>query len=249
VLIDNTTNTVSGSIALPSPSSGSAPFAIAIQPNTPTSPPAVTLSQSSLNFGMQQVGGVYPTSSVRLTNTGTGPLAISSIQTTGSNAGDFSESDTCPIAPNTIAPGGQCVLTVGFVPTHVGARSGSISIADDGPGSPHSIALSGTAVDFSVAASPTSAHLSKGNPAVYTVSVAPVGGNTLTANLSVAGCPAAATCTVSPSQISLTGSNAISATLTVEAGKKTPKGNYTLTISGTVFTVSHSTTVTVVLGH
>lgn len=243
VLIDTNTNTVSGSVAFPSPSSGSAPFAIAIQPNTATSLPAVTLSQSSVGFGMQQIGGVYATSSVQLTNTGTGPLTISSIQKTGSNASDFSESSTCPIAPDTVAPGGQCVFTVGFAPTQSGVLSASISITDNASGSPHSISLSGTAVDFSVAASPASASIKGGKANAYTVLVTPLGGNTLAANLSVSGCPANATCTVLPSQVTLDGSNTMSSTLTVKGNGKTPKGTFTLIISGKVFTVSHSTNV------
>lgn len=208
---------------------------------------AVTLSATNINFGMYQVGGAYPIPQVQLTNTGTGPLTISSIKLTGANPGDFSESDNCPISPSTLAAGSQCTFAVTFTPAHLGSLSAAISISDNAVGSPQSIALSGTAVNFSVSAVPLSNTIKGGKAARYNVSVTPLGGNTLTASLSVSGCPANTSCTFSPSQLALNGSTASTSTLTVKGSGKTKKGTYTLTINAQVFTVTHSTTVTLVV--
>jgi HYDIN/CFA65/VesB family protein len=208
---------------------------------------AVTLSATNVPFGMYQVGEINPSSQVQLTNSGTGPLTISSIQLTGSNAGDFGESNNCPLYPNTLAAGAMCTVAVSFTPTHLGSLSAAVSIADNAGNSPQSISLSGTAVDFSVSAVPVSNSIKGGKAASYTVSVAPLGGNTLTASLSVAGCPANTSCTLSASQFALNGSTATKSMLTVKGNGKTPSGTFTLTISGKVFTVTHSTTVTLVV--
>jgi hypothetical protein len=208
---------------------------------------AVTLSPTGINFGMQQVGGLYPIPQVQLTNSGTGPLTISSISQTGNNPGDFSQSNNCPISPNTLAATSHCTFALDFTPAHLGPLSAAISISDNAAGSPQTIALSGTAVDFSVSAVPVLNTIKGGKAASYTVSVAPRGGNTLTASLSVTGCPANTSCTLSASQFALNGSTATNSTLTVKGNGKTPSGTYTLTISGKVFTVTHSTTVTLVV--
>jgi uncharacterized repeat protein (TIGR03803 family) len=209
--------------------------------------PAVTLSTNSLNFGMHQIGGAYPIPQVKLTNSGNGALAISSIQKTGPNSGDFSESDNCPIYPNTLVAGTVCTITPNFTPAHLGPLSAAINITDNAGNSPQSISLSGTAVDFSVSAVPVSNTIKGGKAASYTVRVAPLGGNTMTASLTVTGCPANASCILSSSQFALNGSTATSSVLTVKGNGKTPSGTFTLTISGKVFTVTHSIAVTLVV--
>jgi hypothetical protein len=81
---------------------------------------------------------------VTLTNDGDAGLTIASIDLSGTNAGDFSQTHDCPDAPATLAAGSSCTVTATFTPTVAGARSASLSIADDGLGSPQTIALTGT---------------------------------------------------------------------------------------------------------
>ena len=103
--------------------------------------PAVTISPSSLNFGIQLVGpGGGAPQTATLTNTGSGPLTISSIAVTG-DASAFVETNTC--GPN-VAPGASCTISVIFFPTRPGSFSAAISISDNASGSPQTIALSGT---------------------------------------------------------------------------------------------------------
>jgi hypothetical protein len=101
----------------------------------------VTLSKKYLPFGDQQVGTTSAPQSVTLTNVGSTPLSFYKISITGTNAGDFSETNTCG---NNIAAGANCTITVTFTPTATGKRKALMSIYDDGGGSPQYVSLAGT---------------------------------------------------------------------------------------------------------
>jgi hypothetical protein len=68
-------------------------------------------------------------------------------------------SNTCLAAP--VAIGGSCTVSVSFTPQAVGARSSSLVITDNAPGSPQSVPLTGTGV-----APPAAASFIFGNQAV-----------------------------------------------------------------------------------
>ena len=55
----------------------------------------VVFSPPSVTFANQSVGSSSPASVVTLTNTGTAALTITSVTVTGTNAGDFSQTNTC----------------------------------------------------------------------------------------------------------------------------------------------------------
>jgi Abnormal spindle-like microcephaly-assoc'd, ASPM-SPD-2-Hydin/HYDIN/CFA65/VesB-like, Ig-like domain len=136
-----------------SPASGGAKTAqVRIVDDAPTSPQSVSLSGSgvaatislsptSLDFGAQGAGG-SSTKSVKITNTGTANLVISSLAITGSTTFTIA-SHTCTAA---VAPGKNCGVSVRFAPTTTGgpAFSGSLVISSNAAGSPHSVALSGS---------------------------------------------------------------------------------------------------------
>src|SRR5262249_24515660 len=92
-----------------------------------------SLSPPSLDFGDQAVGTSSNPQPIVLTNTGTAPLHISSID----SSGDFSQGNDC--AP-VLDPGSNCTITVTFTPTQAGERLGSINVTDDAPDSPQSAA-------------------------------------------------------------------------------------------------------------
>ena len=76
---------------------------------------------------------------VTLQNTGTAPLAITSIQPTGSDAADYSYSldphQPCPISPATLANGSSCMLDVTFTPQSGGSHNNAqITITDNNSG-------------------------------------------------------------------------------------------------------------------
>jgi sugar lactone lactonase YvrE len=97
--------------------------------------PAVSLAPPSLSFPA-------PTSPlvVTLTNTGVLPLTISSIATTG----DYGQSNTCPSPTATLAPGGNCSITVRFTRTVPGTDPGTLTITDNASNSPQSVPLAAT---------------------------------------------------------------------------------------------------------
>ncbi|HEV2177455.1 MAG TPA: FG-GAP-like repeat-containing protein [Terriglobia bacterium] len=109
----------------------------------PVLAPAVTLSPTSLSYPDQGLGIPSPPQVVTLTNSGTTALSITSIGITGTNSGDYSQTNTCPISPSTLGAGANCTISVVFTPTMKNTRTASVSITDNAPGSPQTVSLSG----------------------------------------------------------------------------------------------------------
>ncbi len=101
----------------------------------------VSLSTSKLTFGLLAVGTTSPPQSVTLTNIGSTQLNFTGITITGTNAKDFSQTNNCGTS---IAAKASCAITVRFKPTATGTRKASLSISDDGGGSPQKVYLTGT---------------------------------------------------------------------------------------------------------
>jgi hypothetical protein len=100
-------------------------------------------------------------------------LSITNIGLTGTNPGDFSQTNNCG---SSVLAGANCAIGVTFAPMAAGARSASVSITDDAGGSPQTVNLSGTGAAVST---PTG---------TYPVVVNAVGGNiahSLTVNVTV----------------------------------------------------------------
>ena len=106
-------------------------------------------------------------------------------------------------------------------------------------------ALSGQAVtgDFSISVTPTSQTIQRGNRDRFSVSVAALAGFTGKVSLSVSGLPSRTAASFSPSSITNSGT----ALLTVQVGEHASRGTYTLTITGTSGSLSHSDTVAVTI--
>ena len=99
--------------------------------------PAVSFGQSPLAFGSQPIGSTTQLTEI-VTNTGTGPLAITQIDA----AGDYSApSDTC--VGKSIAAGDTCSINVDFTPSAGGADNGSLALTDNAPDSPQTLQLTG----------------------------------------------------------------------------------------------------------
>lgn len=105
---------------------------------------SASLTPSSLAFSAEDVGSISSPLSVTLQNTGSGPLTISSVSFTGTNAPDFSQKNNCPAGPAaTLAAGLSCTIDVTFDPTGTGSRAASLAVTDDAASSPQTIALVG----------------------------------------------------------------------------------------------------------
>jgi hypothetical protein len=101
----------------------------------------VTFSPLGVNFGDQKVGTSSPPVPVKLFNKGGTTLSITQITIVGINSGDFAQKNNCGQG---VPAHGHCTITVKFTPTATGQRSGSVSVTDDGGGSPQSVPLAGT---------------------------------------------------------------------------------------------------------
>ena len=138
--------------------------------------PTVTISPATpLTFAGQLVTTTSTAQVVTVTNTGTAPLVFGAQAITVSN--DFAQTNTCNGA--TIAVNATCTISVTFVPTATSnnPRTGTLSIANNATGSPQTVALSGTGLDFSLSL-PSTASTTAGAAASVTVTIGALGGFT-----------------------------------------------------------------------
>lgn len=113
--------------------------------------PALSLSQRSLSFGRAgvirfgelRIGQTSQPQTITATNTGSAPLSISSIRTTG----DFVQSTTCG---KTLAVNASCTISLRFKPSTPGDRSGETLITSDALTSPDRITLGGRGIGVAV---------------------------------------------------------------------------------------------------
>src|SRR5437899_3085532 len=105
--------------------------------------PGVGLAPTSLGFGNQPLATTSTPMTVTLTNTGTAALTINSFAASGDFAATSTGASACPTSPATLAAGANCTINVTFTPTASGARTGTLSLADNAGGSPQIMTLSG----------------------------------------------------------------------------------------------------------
>jgi hypothetical protein len=214
--------------------------------------PTVSVSDQYLTFGNEAVGLTTAPLQTTVTNTGTGPLIISSISLSGSNPADFAETNDCPMSAGGLAPGASCSISATFTPSDLGSRKATLTIVDNvvsgnqlvflsGTGTtPAAVSLSPTSLTFSdtdvnsVSAPLTVTLTNTGNGTLAIDSIALTGLNpkdysqTNTCGTSVA---AGKSCTISVTfQPQYTGSRKASVTITDNASPATQ--TVTLTGSG-----------------
>ena len=171
--------------------------------------PNVTFSETNVNFpSPQNVGTTSAAVTVTLTNTGSAPLQI----TGSATAGDFSQTNTCAAS---VAVGAKCSISVTFTPTAAGNRYGLLTLTDNAADSPQTVALAGTGLDFSIAATPPSISVPSGAAASYNVTISPLGNFTGKVTLSCANLPTGATCSATPGTVTEDGVTPVTAVVTV----------------------------------
>lgn len=171
--------------------------------------PVVSVSPTSLTFADQLAGSSSTAQTISVKNTGTGALSISGISIGGANSSDFAETNTCG---TTVAAGSNCQVNVTFTPSATGARMATLSISDTAAGSPQTVSLSGSGTDLSLGAASggsTSSTITAGQTATYNLQLSPASGFSGSVSLSCSGVPTAATCSVSPSSLNVTGNSAV----------------------------------------
>jgi hypothetical protein len=147
--------------------------------------------------------------------------------------GDYSSMSVDPIDDCTFWYTNEYIASTGAF--NWSTRIGSFKFASCGS----------TAPDFYLSDNPASQTVVQGNSTTYTVTVNPFNGYSGTVALTVSGCPTGATCTLNPTS---SGSPSYPpSTLTVATTSTTPGGNYNLTITGTDGTLTHTTSVALVV--
>jgi uncharacterized membrane protein len=186
-------------------------------------PPNFTLAASPTSRSVPAGASTTYTVTVGAQNGFTGNVALS-LGGLPSNVG------TASFTPATIAGAGTAQLSVATPAT---APPGTYSLTVTGTSGSitrsATITLMVTPRDFTFSASPSSVTVSRGQTATYTVSVGSVGGFTGNVSLSVTGLPAGASATFTPNPVASPGNS----TLRLRTISSTPRGTFTVTVTGT----------------
>jgi sugar lactone lactonase YvrE len=202
--------------------------------------PAFSVSPAALSFSSARIGQSL-TQTLTITNAGNAAMNLTQpfIVT-----GDYSYTTTCGA---TLAAGLNCAVVITFAPTQSGARSGTLTITTNAPGSPHVVALSGTGSlggpGVSLAVSPGT--VTAGAPATLAITLSNTNASAITltgANLSLpsgltvgaaasAGCgisAAASGATISLSGGTIPANGSCTASIPLNTANA---GNYTITLA------------------
>jgi hypothetical protein len=199
--------------------------------------PTADLSTVTLTFPPTPIG--VPSQPIPFTDkdTGSDDLVYSSTTITGPFAYQV------PMPCVETAPSLKCQWNVVFTPTTYGAVSGKANIFDNAYQYPdQQVFLSGSGPDFTIAASPNTLTITRGNSGNSTITLTPLAGFNQTVNLTCTGAPSGTTCTPNPNQLTLDGTDPANSNLGVNVGSSTTPGTYTLTVKGASVT-THTTTV------
>jgi hypothetical protein len=195
---------------------------------TPPATPTVTLTAGNNSAGLSWTGssGVYDVYR----------------NETGCNAGFIkiaNDNSTTSFTDNNVANGVTYFYQIVAHPSGTEACGGT-------PSTCLSVTPAGSVTpDFTIAASPVSVSVVQGNSGTSTVSTVALNGFNSAIALSASGAPAGVTVSFSPTSIAAPGTGSSTATFTVASS--TALGTYTITITGTGGTLSHNTTVSLVV--
>lgn len=205
--------------------------------------PSAQVSTDTISFGSVQVNTTSAPQSVILTNTGSGPVSITSIVLAGASASWFGQSSDCDA---TIPTGGHCTVNVTFTPLAATTRYASLQIKTEAGA--FGIALSGTGVNAAGSLNPTSIAFgsvqvnstSASRPVVLTntgsgplaISGISLAGASAALFAQTNGCgmsvPVGASCTIN---VTFTPTAAVTRNATLAV--RTAAGNFSVALSGT----------------
>ncbi len=135
------------------------PQTVALSGTGQVGTPVAVVTPNPIAFTPQTVGVASTALPVTVSNaTGTGVLTISSIGFTGTNATDFSQTNTCGTLPAAVAAGASCTINVVFNPTSVtpAGRTANLVVTDTAANSPQTVPITGTAIQAAISFNPTS---------------------------------------------------------------------------------------------
>jgi len=115
----------------------------------PADQPTLNFAPTALTFPDQSVNTISLSQNVLLRNMGSAALTIASVTVSG----DFVQTNNCF---GTVPGGSKCTVSVSFAPIARGSRTGTLTIADNAAGSPHTITLTGNGIAPAVTLSASS---------------------------------------------------------------------------------------------
>jgi hypothetical protein len=207
--------------------------------------PAATATPTTLALGQWALGVTGGSQPVTLSSTGGEDLSMTSEPTfSGTNNGDFSQTNTCGTLPATISPDDTCTISVSLTPSVYGPESATLNITDNATGGSQKVTLTGSGPNFSMSASPSTISVAPGATGTSTISLTPQAKFAQTVAVSCSGAPANSTCSLNPTSVNVPGGTAGTTTLSIVTTASTAPGTYTITVTGVFAPLNNSTTVT-----
>ena len=112
-----------------------------------------SINPTSANFPATDVTGTSAAQVFTITNTSTVAISVTKLALTG----DFTQTATTCSLTGTLPAGNSCTVSVAFVPTVAGARTGSLTVTNSSTANPTLVAtLSGTGLDTTATLTPAS---------------------------------------------------------------------------------------------
>lgn len=191
-------------------------------PIIPISGPVTSLSPSALEFPEQLVGNASPALSVSLVNTGNAPLLLGGeISLAGANASDFRLLHDCSAV---VIQGSGCTIVITFEPASEGQRQASLTVVDNAPGSPHTVALTGMAqAPFTFQLDGSTSAIAAGQTARYDLRLVPASSFSGTVTLACSGVPDQGSCSF-PASLDLGGGAPVLFSVTVTTKARSSMG-------------------------
>jgi hypothetical protein len=152
--------------------------------------PLVTLSSTAVSFAATALGTTSPRQNITVTNLGAAALHFSSIKLSGTNASDFALINECVTSAYPINT--ACTVGLTFTPSATGARTATVTIADDAPNSPQTVAVTGNANSLLMVSGNLSATVTAGQTATFSLQL--TAGFTGSLWSTCSGAPVSATC-------------------------------------------------------
>ena len=137
-----------GSIVFTDSATGS-PQTVTLTGNGLADNDTLTISPAELDFGSEAVGLTTFSQYVVISNSGNVPVTLTTGTITGTNAGDFTQANSC--TGGTLSPLRTCQFGIAFVPTATGSRTATFSFTD--ASGTQTVALAGTGEAADLAAS------------------------------------------------------------------------------------------------
>ncbi|MEQ4715647.1 M4 family metallopeptidase [Nonomuraea sp. B19D2] len=203
--------------------------------------PACGTSTSDFSISLSPTSG-SATPGSQATVTVSTQTTSGSAQTVSMSASGLPSGTTASFNPSSVTSGNSSTLTLSVGSS---TAAGTYNITVTGTGSTTHTATYALTVssnpptrDFSISASPASGTVQAGSAATTTIGTTTTAGTAQTVNLSASGLPTGATAAFNPASVT----SGASSTLTISTAPTTPAGNYTVTVTGTGVTATHTAT-------